>query len=218
VLQFLALEGLLKNRQNPEDPASRDLYYPQVPALFVRLLLMASADYDRLKSMPVHVCILCLLKINTVVSCMLTAGLDFTGVARRKYFVEIVLSSEVVSEEDFKLHFKDLIHCEALPNNWPNQLPVNARWSASLTVGSILEGLQLTRLGELLLLLQPSPDHLSRFPADSMFVFGITGLRDAFDAHSGLVYTAHALPALLPNWIKSVCRFADVFDARFSFV
>ena len=153
-----------------------------------------------------------------MVSCMLTAGLDFTGVSRRKYFVEIVLSSEVVSEEDFKLHFTDLIHCEALPVNWPNQLPVNARWSVSLTIGSILEGSQLTRLSELLFLTESSPDHIRRFPADSMYVHGITGLRDVFDAHSGLVYTAHALPALLPNWIKSVCRFADVFDARFSFV
>ena len=167
---------------------------------------MAGLDVAQLKTLPVHGCILTLHTINTMVNCMRAAGLDFAGITLRKDLVKIVLSSSVVSEEDFKLHFADLLDCEPLPNNWPNQLPVNARWAASLTVGSILEGFQLTRLGELLLLLQPSPDHVSRFPADSMFVFGITGLRDAFDAHSGLVYTAHALPALLPNWLK----FADL--------
>ena len=146
-LQFLALEGLLENRQSPDDPALRDIYFPQLSALCVRLLTIAGLDVAQLKTLPVHSCILTLHKINTMVNCMRAAGLDFAGITFRKDFVKIVMSSKVVSQEDFKLHFADLINCEALPNNWPNQLPVNARWSASLTVGSILEGHQLTRLG-----------------------------------------------------------------------
>ena len=43
-LLFLALEGLLDNRQNPTDLALRDLYFFQVAALFLGLLEVPPAD------------------------------------------------------------------------------------------------------------------------------------------------------------------------------
>ena len=106
-LQFLALEGLLENRQNPDDPASRDIHFPQLSALLLRLLTMAGLDVAQLKYLPVDACILTLHKINNMVNCMRAAGLDFAGITLRKDLVKIVLSSSVVSEEDFKLHVAD---------------------------------------------------------------------------------------------------------------
>ena len=61
--------------------------------------------------------ILRMTKINSMVSRLSTARLDFAGLSLRKDFIELVRSSTVIKHDDFKLHLLDLIPVEAAPVN-----------------------------------------------------------------------------------------------------